>query len=114
MDDSSPEQQPTSTRDVWSAIIFLLILVGLLAAVLAIILGVDTLLTRTDHLGLLAAQSLAVAVLVSAFFNLVPHYINTPRGQIANDGLGIIQSFMRSEKDYARQIDWSAEEPWGE
>src|SRR5207302_11057413 len=38
----------------------------LVLVVLALILGVETLLSKTEHLGLLAAQSLAVAVLASA------------------------------------------------
>jgi len=87
----------------------------LLLALLATVLGFDTMLTRTDHIGLLAAQSFGVAVLASAVINLMPHYATMPGGQFAaSDGLGIIRSFLRSDEDYARQIDWSAEEPWAE
>ncbi len=77
----------------------------LVLALVAAALGPGTLLTPTEHLGLLAAQSLAVAVLLSAFVNLVPHYAVTQGGYIANDGLGIIQSFLRSDRDYARRIE---------
>ena len=76
----------------------------LVLALLALILGPATLLSRTEDLGLLAAQSLAVAVLASAFFNLVPHYAIDCKRRVANDGLGIIRSFLRSREDYARLI----------
>src|SRR5262245_50005367 len=51
--------------------------------VLALVPGVDTLLTRTDHIGLLAAQSLAVAILVSVVINLIPHYAPPQPGEPA-------------------------------
>jgi hypothetical protein len=76
----------------------------LVLAALAAALGPATLLSKTENLWLLAAQSLAVAVLASAFFNLVPHYAIDANRQVANDGLGIIRSFLRSREDYARLI----------
>jgi hypothetical protein len=77
----------------------LLVLAGLAAA-----LGPTTLLSRTENMWLLVAQSLAVTILASAFFNLVPHYVLDARRQVANDGLGIIRSFLYSRADYARMI----------
>jgi hypothetical protein len=87
----------------------------LVLACVAMALGVDTLLTRTEHVGILAAQALAVAVLVSAFFNLVPHFAQSPAASfrrtgtsddlIPNDGMGIILSFIRPTEHYAQQLD---------
>jgi hypothetical protein len=88
----------------------------LVLAVLAWAVGVETMLTAPDpqnvNMGLLAAQSLAVVILASALVNLVPHYIITPTGKMANDGLGIIQSFLRPTRDYYHQMERS-DEPWG-
>lgn len=44
--------------------------------------------------GRLAWQCLAIAAFAQAFFNLVPHAVFTPRGPIANDGLGILRSLF--------------------
>jgi hypothetical protein len=89
----------------------------LLAALLACAIGLDTFLSRTENIWLLAAQSVAVAALISAFFNLVPQYAIRQGGRIPNDGLGIILSFLRPREDYARQLaepdmPWKAEPTW--
>jgi hypothetical protein len=76
----------------------------LLLAVVALALGPSTLLARTDHVGTLAAQSLCVAVLVSAVSNLVPHAVQVHGGSVANDGLGIIRSFLVPESHFAAQV----------
>jgi hypothetical protein len=77
----------------------------LLLAVVALAIGPDRLTTRTEEVGMLVAQSLAVAILFSAFVNLVPHTAAGQGGQmVANDGLGIIQSLFRPESDFAEQI----------
>jgi hypothetical protein len=89
-----------------SALIYLagpgaeLLLLGLLAGVL----GTEILLTPSTNIGLIAVQSLCVAILVSAFFNLVPHYVNTQYGMAANDGLGIIRSFLLPREHFAAMI----------
>jgi hypothetical protein len=77
----------------------------LVLALLALALGPAKLLTPTEDLGLLAAQSLAVTVLVSAFVTLVPHYIVDHKRRVANDGLGIIRSFLHTRDDYARLME---------
>jgi hypothetical protein len=76
----------------------------LLAVLLALAIGPATFLSRSEHIGLLAAQSVAVAALISAFFNLVPLYARGQGVLIPNDGLGIILSFLRPREDYARQM----------
>lgn len=75
----------------------LLILAILLAAI-----GPDTLLTLTPSYPLLAAQGLALAILISSFVNLVPHSIPSESGPIANDGLGILRSFFVPESYFAQ------------
>jgi hypothetical protein len=77
----------------------------LVLALLAAVLGPDTLLSPTEHMGLLAAQSLAVTALASAFVTLVPHYTVECKRRFASDGLGIIRSFLHTRADYARLIE---------
>jgi Peptidase family M50 len=77
----------------------------LVLGLLTLIVGPAAMLSRTENLWLLAAQSLAVAVLLSAFFNLVPHYAHSQSGRVPNDGLGIIYSFLCSREDYARLLE---------
>jgi hypothetical protein len=76
----------------------------LVLGVVCLVVGPHTLLTRSDDIGLLAAQSLCVAVLVSAFFNLVPHPVATRNGMLANDGLGILRSFWLPREHYAAMV----------
>jgi len=84
----------------------------LLLALIAAIVGTDTLLTRTESIGMLALQSLCVAILASAFFNLVPHLATSQHGMVPNDGLGIIRSFLLPTDHYAAMIGKTfADEP---
>jgi hypothetical protein len=76
----------------------------LLAALVLLVVGPDRLLTRSDDYLLIALQSLAVAATVQGVLNLIPHSIRTREGEIANDGLGIIRSFLLPESHYARMI----------
>ena len=49
---------------------------------------------------------------VSAFMNLIPHAVATQNGTVANDGLGIIRSFLLPTEVYAAMIGKTfAEEP---
>jgi hypothetical protein len=106
---------PTNLRapHLKSALIYLagpgavLLVLGLLV----LILGPATLLTATDNMWLLAAQSLAVTVLLSAFCTLFPHYLKVRDQWVMSDGMGIIRSFLRSREDYARQLA-EPESPW--
>jgi hypothetical protein len=82
----------------------------LLLGVLVLAVGPGEMLRRSEHPGMLAAQSLAVAILVGAFINLVPHYVTTASGQVANDGMGIICSFLLPDSYFARQIGARYEE----
>src|SRR4029077_7842785 len=60
----------------------------LVLALLVAVLGPSRLLSQTEDMRLVAAESLAVTVLTSALLNLVPHYIIDCKHRIANDGLG--------------------------
>ena len=77
-----------------------LLLLGILLAAV----GPHTLLTLSPSYPLLAAQSLALAILVSTFINLVPHSVMSATGPIANDGLGILASFFVPEEHFADMI----------
>jgi len=77
-----------------------LLLLGILLAAV----GPRTLLSPSPSYPLLAAQSLALAILVSTFINLVPHSVMSASGPIANDGLGILSSFFVPESHFAEMI----------
>ena len=92
----------------------------LVLAVVALLAGPATLLTRSDHVGIIALQSLSLAIVVSAVVNLVPHQAVTASGPVANDGLGIIRSFLLPESYFAEQVglrydadagEWQAPDP---
>src|SRR5262249_53059703 len=76
----------------------------LLLGIVVLILGPSTLLSRSEDPGILAAQALGVAVLVSAFCNLVPHVVDLPGGRVANDGLGILRSFWLPDSHFAALV----------
>jgi hypothetical protein len=92
----------------------------LLAALILLVIGPDRLFTRSDEYSLIVWQSLALAAAVQGVLNLIPHLIQRPDGDIPNDGLGIIRSFMQPEAHYADMIghtydeqtrDWESHDP---
>lgn len=83
----------------------------LLLGILALVLGPDTLLTRSESIAIIAAQSLALAILIDVVLNLTPLAVLSPHGSIPNDGLGIIRSFLLPESYYAELIDKSFDSP---
>jgi hypothetical protein len=93
----------------------------LLLVVVVALVGPETLLTRTTDYGLIAVQSLAIAILIGVVINLVPHTAPSQNGMVANDGLGILRSFMLPDGYFAQRMvteeeDDEAEdeerEPW--
>jgi hypothetical protein len=92
----------------------------LVLALVVLLAGPATLLTRTDEIGVIVLQSLALALSVSVVVNLVPHQAMTASGPVANDGLGILRSFLLPQSYFAEQVglrydaeaqEWRAPEP---
>jgi membrane-associated protease RseP (regulator of RpoE activity) len=76
----------------------------LLVVVVALLVGFDTLTTSTDHIGLIAVQSLCLAALVGVVINLIPHGVMTRNGFVANDGLGILLSFSLPDEHFLARM----------
>ena len=62
----------------------------LLAAALLVWLGPERLLARADDLPTIAWQSLALAAVLGAVLNLIPHSTIRDGAELPNDGLGIL------------------------
>jgi hypothetical protein len=76
----------------------------LLALVILLVVGPDRLLTKTTDYLLIGWQSLAAAGAAQGVLNLIPQSLKTPRGEIPNDGLGILCSVLRPDRYYADMI----------
>lgn len=73
----------------------------LLLAVLVLLFGPQAFLTLSDDIGVIALQGLAVAILYSAFVNLIPIPFQS-RGRLAvSDGLGFFKSFFLPDEEFA-------------
>jgi hypothetical protein len=86
----------------------------LLAAGILLVLGPDRLFTLTDDYRLIVWQSLAAAATVQAALNLIPIAIQTPEGDTASDGLGILLSLVRPRDYYEamlREVEPSSTAP---
>lgn len=69
----------------------------------------DRIFQPSSGIGLIAAQSFALAALAGALLNLLPMPVASDGGFVWNDGLGILNSLRMSAADYARrkqQEDW--------
>lgn len=73
----------------------------LVVAALAAAFGVDTLLTRSESVAIIAAQSTAVAALLGAGLNLLP--ITGPGGAWS-DGLGILMSPLLDRRHFEHRM----------
>jgi Peptidase family M50 len=76
----------------------------LLALAILLGLGPSRLFCETTDLGLLVVQCLALAATSQAVINLIPHGVFTPGGIVANDGLGILYSFVRPTAYYKAML----------
>jgi membrane-associated protease RseP (regulator of RpoE activity) len=76
----------------------------LFTLLLLLAFGADILLTRSQDVGVIALQSLALASVVGGVVNLIPHSTLGRDGEIPNDGLGILLSLRRPLRD------WEAEQ----
>jgi hypothetical protein len=76
--------------------------------------GSDVLLQPSASVPIIALQSLALASTMGGVINLIPHSTISAEGEIANDGLGILQSFVLPEEHFAALARQGAgEEPEG-
>lgn len=84
----------------------------LVALIVLLVVGSDRLFTRSEDLTILVWQTLALAGASQGLLNLIPHSIQTPQGSVANDGMGIIQSFRRPIAHYAAMIEPEDSQRW--
>ena len=75
------------------------------AFMLTMVLGWSTMFTLTDDLGVLLVQSFACAAVTGAVLNLIPMSVQSGDQRAANDGLGILLAFRRSDRDYRGRFD---------
>ncbi|OAI55161.1 hypothetical protein AYO44_00150 [Planctomycetaceae bacterium SCGC AG-212-F19] len=94
-----------------------------LALILLWIVGPDHMFRRSDDYLLITLQSLALAAVAQGVLNLIPHAVWKNRREVANDGLGIIRSFMWPKSHFAEMIghrfdddkqEWRREDDAGE
>jgi membrane-associated protease RseP (regulator of RpoE activity) len=90
----------------------------ILAVVVAVV-GLETMVSASDQVPVLAAQSLGVVVLLRCVFNLLPLWVSDnnspdPDKRIASDGLTIIRSFTRPEDDFAALVGLTYNDEAGE
>ena len=64
----------------------------LLILIILLVLGSDRFFQRSEDVGLVAAQSVALAAAVGVVLNLLPLHVSTGAGTAVSDGLGILQS----------------------
>src|SRR5262249_48034205 len=83
----------------------------LLALLVLLWAGPDTLFSRSEDYSVIALQSLALAAAAGGVINLIPHAVWTPQGTIANDGLAIIRSLFSSWYDFRWRKEYRYEEP---
>jgi hypothetical protein len=87
-----------------------------LVGVIAALVGLERLTTlHPNDYGMIVLQSLCMAALAGAIMNLLPFTISSLSGEsTASDGLGFLRSLVTPTAVYARMIDGSDEDSWGE
>ena len=76
----------------------------LLAGLIVLVVGPDTLLSHTESIPAIAAQSITIAALLGAGSNLIPRRIQTERGESFTDGMGLLTSLWRPRRHYELQV----------
>ncbi len=66
----------------------------ILVAIVVYILAGPVILTKSESIWIIALQSLAVTGLTGAVLNLIPQSVITEKGEMPNDGLGILKSLF--------------------
>ena len=75
---------------------------ALLVLAIYLIVGGDVLLARSEHIGVIALQSLCIAALLGLVFTLVPHTTTSGGGKSWSDGMGIIMSWRLPDSYFER------------
>lgn len=75
----------------------------LLAALILAVVGPE-LLERSQQIGMIAIQALAVASCSGGVMNLIPFSVQTPRETIVNDGLGILRAIFTPRHRYIEKL----------
>ncbi len=76
----------------------------LLVAVIAVLVGPDAMLHRSQEVWIVALQSFCVAAIFGAGFNLIPFPHQTRDGVAWSDGLGMIMSWRIPTSEFAAWI----------
>ena len=76
----------------------------LLVGALALGFGLETLITRSEALPVIAAQAVCVGALFDVVWNLLPRRIETEHGESATDGLGAIRSVLRERTSFTGAV----------
>ena len=79
----------------------------LTVAILVAIFGTDTLLQRTDEIGIIAVQSYCVAAIFGAGMNLIPFPHQTKDGMGWSDGLGMLLCWKIPDEEFRKRMDSS-------
>ncbi|MBX3272438.1 MAG: site-2 protease family protein [Sandaracinaceae bacterium] len=71
---------------------------------IALALGPEVLFARTDAVGVIALQAVAIAATLGAGLNLVPRRVETERGTSLSDGMGVLASLVRPAASFAAEL----------
>ncbi len=82
----------------------------LLGAIALFLVGTDQFGYASESYLHILWQCFVAAAFAQGILNLIPHAVFTPQGQIANDGLGILRSFSRTDEYYAAMIEANADD----
>jgi hypothetical protein len=74
------------------------------ALLILLLVGGDSLLTRSAEPAIIALQSAALAAVMGAVLNLIPHSTISTQGEVLNDGLGILWSLQRPLSEWEAEI----------
>ena len=75
---------------------------ALVVAIVYLALGGDVLLSKSDSIPIIAAQSLCVSALMGMVFTLIPHTTTTGGGRSWSDGMGILMSWRLPDSYFER------------
>ncbi len=83
----------------------------ILAFMLMVLIGKDTMFTLSNHLGILSVQAFALAAVTGALLNLIPMTVTSGDHQVPNDGMGILLALRRTDGDYTSLFGGNSDDP---